>query len=73
VVDVEGEPDGDAPPRRVREGARDETGCGLLEVEVIEGEIERLLRAGDELTRVFGDLEGALTAVRQGSDLDRQA
>jgi hypothetical protein len=73
VIDVEREPDGDAPPRSVREGARDETGGRLFEVEVVEGKLEGRSRAGDELARVLGDLEGALTPVGQGPNLDRQA
>jgi hypothetical protein len=73
MIDVEREADGDAAPRRVGERACDETGRGLLEVEVVEGEIEGAAGGGDELARVLGDLEGALTAVRECPNLDRQA
>jgi hypothetical protein len=73
VIEVEREPDGHSAARRVGERARDETSGGLLEVEVVEGEIERLARAGDELAGVFGDLEGALAPVGQCADVDRQA
>jgi hypothetical protein len=45
----------------------------LLEVEVVERQVEALLRGRDELARVLGDLERALTAVGEGADLERQA
>jgi len=45
VVGVEGQPDGNAAPRGVQERARDEARRRLLEIEVIESEIESLLRA----------------------------
>ena len=73
MVDVEREPDGDTSPRRVRERARDEARGRLFEVEVVEREVERPSRSGDELSRILGDLEGALAPVRQRADLDRQA
>lgn len=73
MVDVECEPDGDAAPGRIGERARDEARSRLLEVEVVEREIESAARAGDELSRVLGDLQGALTAVRECPNLDRQA
>jgi hypothetical protein len=73
VVDVEGEPDGDPASRRGRERAGDEPRGRLLEVEVVEREVERALRGGDELAGILGDLEGALAPVRQCPDLDRQA
>jgi hypothetical protein len=56
-----------------RESARDQLSGWLLEVEVVEREIESLLRGGDELARVLGDLERALAAVGEGADLERQA
>jgi hypothetical protein len=73
VVDVEGKADGDAAAGDVRDRARNELGGGLLEVEVVEGEVEPLLRCGDELADVFGDLEGGLAAVGECPDLERQA
>jgi hypothetical protein len=73
VVDVEGEADGHSAPGDSHERARDELGGRLLEVEVVEGEVECLLGRRDELPGVLGDLEGALAAVRQCADFDRQA
>jgi DNA gyrase/topoisomerase IV subunit A len=73
VVDVVREADGDATLCRRREGARDELRGRLLEIEVVEGEVERLSRRRDELTGVLGDLERALAAVRQCPDVERQA
>jgi hypothetical protein len=59
--------------RGSQQGAGDELGRRLLEVEVVEGEVERLLRGRDELAGVLGDLERALAAVREGADVERQA
>jgi hypothetical protein len=73
VIHVERKPNGYTPPGHVRERACDEPGGRLLEVEVVEREVEARLRSGDELTDVFGDLEGALAPVRQCPDFDRQA
>jgi hypothetical protein len=58
---------------RRRERARDELPRRLLEVEVVEREVEGLLRGGDELACVLGDLERALAAIGEGADLERQA
>jgi hypothetical protein len=73
VVDIEGEADRHASAGDVRDRARDELGGRLLEVEVVEGEIEALLRPGDELPEVLGDLQGGLAAVGECPDLERQA
>jgi hypothetical protein len=73
VVDVVCETDGDAALRGGREGARDELRGGLLEIEIVESEVERLSRCRDELSGVLGDLERALAAVGEGAYLERQA
>jgi hypothetical protein len=73
VVDVERQPYRDAAMRRVYERAGDEPRGRLVEVEVVQGEIEGLLRARDELADELGDLEGALAPIRQCAYLDRQA
>jgi hypothetical protein len=70
VVDVEGEADVDAAPLRLEQGAGDELRRRLLEIEVVEGEVERLLGAGEELGRQLGDLQRGLPSVRQGADVD---
>jgi hypothetical protein len=59
--------------RRVHERTGDKPGSRLVEVEVVQREVQGLLRARDELTEELGDLEGALTPVRQCAYLDRQA
>jgi hypothetical protein len=70
MVDVEGEPHRDAALLSVEQGGRDEL-CGLLlEVEVVEREVEALLRSAQEAGDELGDLERALTPVRQGADVD---
>jgi hypothetical protein len=73
VVDVVGEADGDAALGSGRERARDELRGGLLEIEIVEGEVERLSRCRDELSGVLGDLECALAAVGQCPDVECQA
>jgi hypothetical protein len=73
VVDVEGEADGDSAPGDVRDRAGDKPRGRLLQVEVVEGEVERSLGSGDELADVLGDLEGALTPVGQSAGVDGQA
>jgi hypothetical protein len=45
VVDVESEPDSDPAMSRVRERAGHEARGRLREIEVVEGEVERLLSA----------------------------
>jgi hypothetical protein len=73
VVDVVGQSDGDAALRGSRQGAGNELRGGLLQVEVVEGEVERLSRGRDELADVLADLERALAAVRQCAEVERQA
>jgi hypothetical protein len=73
VVDVVCETDGDAALRGGREGARDELRGGLLEIEIVESEVERLSCCRDELSGVLGDLECALAAVSQCPDVECQA
>jgi hypothetical protein len=73
VIHVERQPNGYTSPGHVRERARDEPGGRLLEVEVVQREVEARARSRDEFTDVFGDLQGALPAVRQCPDFDRQA
>jgi hypothetical protein len=70
VVDVEGEPDGDPALPGIEERARNELGRLLLQVEVVESEVERLLRAREEAGRELGDLERGLASVRQGADFE---
>jgi hypothetical protein len=73
VVDVVGQAHLDAAVGGRRERARDQLPGWLLEVEVVERQVEGLLRLGDELARVLGDLERSLAAVGEGADLQRQA
>ena len=70
VVDVEGEPDLDAPALRLQECRRDQLRSLLLEVEVVQGEIEGLLGLREEPGRILGDLERGLTSVLESAELD---
>jgi hypothetical protein len=71
VVDVEGQSHRDPAALRFEQRPGDELGGRLLEIEVVQGEVEALARARNELGRPFGDLEGGLPAVGEGSDLDQ--
>jgi len=70
MVDVEGEPHLDPAALRLEEGVGDEPRRLLLQVEVVEREVERRLRAREEAGRVLGDLERGLTSVLQRAQLD---
>ena len=70
VVDVEGEPDLDAPALRLQQRGRDQLRGLLLEVEVVQGEIERFLGFRKEPGRILGDLECGLTSVPESAELD---
>jgi hypothetical protein len=70
VVDVEREPNGDAPRVCVEKRARDQLRRVLLQVEVVEREIEGRARLCEEAGRELGDLERGLASVRQGADVD---
>ncbi|HEX3255368.1 MAG TPA: hypothetical protein VHQ96_06220 [Gaiellaceae bacterium] len=70
MVDVEREAHGDAALLRFEQRVGDEPRRVLLQIEVVEREIEALLRAGQEVRRELGDLERGLTPVRQRSDVD---
>jgi hypothetical protein len=73
VVDVEGEPDGDAPALRLGDRARDDGRGRLGQVEVVEREVEASLGRAEEVRQRPSDVEGALAPVRQGPDVDAQA
>ena len=70
MVDVEREAHLDAAAPRIEEGGGDELRSLLLEVEVVEGEVERLPCTGKEVGRVLGDLERGLATVRQCAKRD---
>jgi hypothetical protein len=70
VINVECEPDCDSPVLGFEERLGDEFRRLLLEVEVVQREVEGGARAREEVGREFGDLECALTSVRQRADFD---
>jgi predicted RNA-binding protein associated with RNAse of E/G family len=73
VVDVVREPDGDAALRRGDERALDDRLQVVREVEVVDRDLERALRAGEVVgERVRGAL-GRLRAVRERLELDQDA
>ena len=71
MVQVEGEADGDSPAGRVLERPGDES-LGLVgEAEVVDGDVERMLRGGDEVPEGLRDLDRRLAAVSECPDLDQ--
>jgi hypothetical protein len=73
VLDVEGEPHGDALSGDTRERVGHELCRRPEEVEVVEGEVEAPPGGGEEISDLPGDFESALAAVGQGVDVNRQA
>lgn len=71
MVDVVGEPDGDAARGRVREGAVDDRVERCGEVEVVDRDLERVLRLRDEAGERVRGVLGRLAAVGQGAELDQ--
>jgi hypothetical protein len=73
VVLVEGEPDSDASTGRFLERSGDEALRLVGEPEVVDRDVERPLRRGDELGQCSGDLDWRLAAVGQRAELDQPA
>ena len=71
MVDVVREPDRDAALRRADESVSDGVADGTGEPEVVERDVERLLRALQELDDAVRDLVGGLAAVGERSDVDQ--
>jgi hypothetical protein len=73
VVLVEGEPHGDTAAGRVLERTRDEA-LGLVgEAEVVDRDIEAVLRRRDEARERLRDLDRRLAAVGERPELDQPA
>jgi hypothetical protein len=73
VVDVVREPDGDAALRRADERALDDLLQVVRQMEVVDGDLERLLRAGDEVRQCAGRAFRRLGAVGERVDVDQDA
>jgi hypothetical protein len=71
VVEVVDEPDRDAALRRSDDRAGNAVGHGAVEPDVVDGDVEALLRRVAEPLQLVGDLGGRLTAVRQRPQLDQ--
>jgi hypothetical protein len=70
VVDVVHEPDLDAALLRRQEGREHQSSRVGLEADVVEREVERARRAGEELRRQARDRRRRLSAVAEGGQLD---
>ena len=70
MVEVVGETDGDPALRGGDEGAADDLVELRREVEVVDRDLERLLRVCEELGERVGGLLGRLAAVDQRVDFD---
>lgn len=71
MVDVVREPDGDAARMRVAEDAADGGPEVAGQVEVVDRDVEGVLRRADECGERLGGLGGRLAAVGQRADFDR--
>jgi hypothetical protein len=73
VVEVVGEPDGDAPLRGADERAADDLRELVREPDVVDRDVERALGRREPVGEDVGDLLGRLAAVGQRADVDRIA
>jgi hypothetical protein len=73
VVDVVDEPDRDAALVGVGERTRDDRREIGRQVDVVDRDLERLLRGADEVGECVCDVVGLLAAVRQRADFDRSS
>jgi hypothetical protein len=71
VVDVVREPDGDAAIVRGSERAADDRVEIVGEMEVVDRDVERVLRRGEEPGERVRGVGGRLAAVGQRPDFDR--
>jgi hypothetical protein len=71
LVEVVDEPDVDTALVRAHERALDDLGRLVVEPEVVERELERLLRFVDEARDQSRNVDGALPAVRECVNLDQ--
>jgi hypothetical protein len=72
-VDVVREPDGDAAPGGAGQRALDGRGEIVREVEVVDRDLERVLRRRDEGGERLGRVLGRLAAVGERPELDQGA
>ena len=70
MVEVVEQPDVDAALVRADQCVADDRGRVVVEVDVVERELERLLRRRDEVRDSVRDVEGGLPAVGQRVDGD---
>ncbi len=73
AVEVEGEPDRDTSLLCFDDGAGDDRGSRLQEVEVVQRQVEALLSGVEESGEAVGNRERGLAAVRQRVHLDHEA
>jgi hypothetical protein len=73
VVDVVDEPHRDAALVGARERALDDRGEVGRQVDVVDRDLERLLRGPEEVGERVRDLVGLLAAVGQRADFDRSS
>jgi hypothetical protein len=71
MVEVVGEPDGDAPRRGADDRVADSLGDRAVELDVVDRDVEARRRRGAEPAQLVGDLGGILAAVRQRAELDQ--
>ena len=70
MVDVVGEPHGDAARVRVAQGAADDGDEVVGKMQVVDRDVERVLRGSDEAGERVRGVDGRLAAVGQRPDFD---
>ena len=73
MVDVVDEPYGDAALLRAEQGAGDDLRRLVVEPDVVERELEALLRRAEELGDLVCDVDGGLAAVAVEPEVDHAA
>ena len=73
MVDVVDEPDGDAAYLRADERLRDDLGRLVVEPDIVEREVEALLRLPEKRRHLVRHVDGRLASVAVEAELDQPA
>ena len=72
MVDVVGQPDGNAARSGALEGAADDLRRRIMEPDVVERDVEAALGLVDEVGDRLGDLRSSLPAIAKRADVDQE-
>jgi hypothetical protein len=73
LLEVVGESHGDAPRRRLGERIEKNRPGGIREPNVVDRDVEAVLRRGEPVNEDLDDLRGGLAAVGESPELDQEA